>query len=112
EESFFELPWVDDLKLRAAWGRAGNSPAPFSADRTYQASVAVIGDQAVNMITPDDYGNPDLKAETGDEIELGFDASLLSGRVGLDFTFYNKTTKDALLSVDDPPSSGWTSTHL
>ncbi|MHB1169434.1 MAG: SusC/RagA family TonB-linked outer membrane protein [Longimicrobiales bacterium] len=112
EESFFELPWVDDLKLRAAWGRAGNSPAPFSADRTYQASVAVVGDQAVNMITPDDYGNPDLKAETGDEIELGFDASLLSGRVGLDFTFYNKTTKDALLSVEDPPSSGWTSTHL
>jgi outer membrane receptor protein involved in Fe transport len=112
EESFFELPWVDDLKLRAAWGRAGNSPAPFSADRTYEAGVAVIGDQAVNMIAPEDYGNPDLKAETGDEIELGFDASLLSGRVGLDFTFYNKTTKDALLSVDDPPSSGWTGTHL
>ena len=110
EESFFptSFDWVDDLKLRAAWGRAGNSPAPFSADRTYGASVAVVGDEAVNFVTPDDYGNPNLKAETGDEIELGFDASVLNGRVGLDFTYYNKTTRDALLSVDDPPSSGWT----
>ncbi|HEX6050433.1 MAG TPA: TonB-dependent receptor, partial [Gemmatimonadaceae bacterium] len=112
EENFFSLPWVDDLKLRAAWGRAGNAPAPFSADRTYEAAVAVLGDEAVNIITPDAFGNPDLKAETGDEIELGFDASVLDGRVGLDFTFYNKTTKDALLSVDDPPSSGWTGSHL
>jgi TonB-linked SusC/RagA family outer membrane protein len=114
EESFFpsSLGFVDDLKLRAAWGRAGNAPAPFSADRTYGAAVAVVGDEAINFITPDDYGNPNLKAETGDEIELGFDASILQGRVGFDFTFYNKTTKDALLSVDDPPSSGWTGTHL
>jgi TonB-linked SusC/RagA family outer membrane protein len=112
EESFFNVGWIDELKLRGAWGRAGNSPAPFSADRTYDAGAAVIGDVAVNTISPDDYGNPDLKAETGDEIELGFDGSVLSGRVGIDFTFYNKTTKDALLSVSDPPSSGWTGSHL
>src|SRR5690606_24138534 len=46
------------------------------------------------------------------EIELGFDASVPDGRVGLDFTFYNKTTQDALLSVDEPPSCGWTRSRL
>ena len=112
DEDFFDVPWIDQLKLRTAWGRAGKAPAPFSADRTYGAGRAVVGDLAVNRLTPSDYGNPDLKAETGSEVELGFEGSLLEGRLGLDFTVYNKTTRDALISVDDPPSSGWTSSHL
>jgi len=112
DESFFNVPFVDEMKLRGAWGQAGNAPAPFSADRTYQAGNAVIGDLAVNTLTTDAYGNPNLKAETGSEIELGFEGSLFSGKVGVDFTYYNKTTKDALLSVDDAPSSGWTGSHL
>ncbi|HEX6939850.1 MAG TPA: SusC/RagA family TonB-linked outer membrane protein [Longimicrobiales bacterium] len=112
EEDFFNVPWIDQLKLRGAWGRAGNAPAPFSADRTYEASRAVVADQAVSTITPDAYGNSNLKAETGDEIELGFETSIFGGKAGLDFTFYNKTTRDALIAVSDPPSSGWTGTHL
>ena len=112
EEDFFNVSWIDEMKLRTAWGRAGNAPSPFSADRTYSAGRAVIGDQAVNRISPSAYGNPNLKAETGDEIELGFESSILGGKVGLDFTFYNKTTRDALISVSDPPSSGWTGSHL
>lgn len=112
EEEFFDVSWLDELKVRGAWGRAGNAPAPFSADRTYGTDRAVIGDVVVNTLEPSEYGNPNLKAETGDEFEFGFDGSLFGGRIGLDFTFYNKTTRDALLSVNDPPSSGWTGTHL
>jgi TonB-linked SusC/RagA family outer membrane protein len=112
EEDFFNLGFVDDLKLRGAWGQAGNAPAPFSADRTYSAGRTVIGDVAVNRLTTSAYGNPDLKAETGQEVELGFEASMLQGRVGADFTWYFKQTKDALISVSDPPSSGWTGSHL
>ena len=112
DESFFNVPWVDDLKLRGAWGQAGNAPAPFSADRNYSTGNAVIGDVAVSTLGTNDFGNPNLKAETGSEIELGFEGSLFKGKIGLDFTMYNKTTKDALLSVNDPPSSGWTGSHL
>ena len=39
--------------------------------------------------------------------ELGFEASALNDRVGLDFTFYNQTTHDAILARDVPPSSGF-----
>ena len=112
DESFFNIPWVDELKLRGAWGQAGNAPGPFSADRTYNTGRAVVADAAVNTLGTSAYGNPNLKAETGSEIELGFDGSLLSGKVGLDLTYYNRRTKDALLSVSDPPSSGWTGSHL
>jgi TonB-linked SusC/RagA family outer membrane protein len=112
DEDFFNVSWVDELKLRGAWGQAGNAPGPFSADRTYSTGRTVLADAAVNRLQTSAFGNPDLKAETGQEIELGFDASFLGGRVGADFTFYHKTTKDALLPVADPPSSGWTGTHL
>lgn len=119
EEDYFNIGWVDDLKLRGAWGQAGNAPRPFSGDRTYAAGRAIIGDAAVNTLTtlnttanPTSYGNPNLKSETGQELELGFESSMLGGRIGADFTFYYKQTKDALLSVSDPPSSGWSGTHL
>jgi TonB-linked SusC/RagA family outer membrane protein len=112
EEDFFNVSWIDEMKLRGAWGQAGNAPAPFSADRTYETGRTVVGDVAVNRLQTDAFGNRDLKAETGQEIELGFDASFLGGRIGADFTYYNKKTKDALLGVSDPPSSGWTGTHL
>jgi TonB-dependent SusC/RagA subfamily outer membrane receptor len=51
DEDFFDVSWVDQLKLRTAWGRAGNAPSPFSAERTYSAGRAVIGDDAVNVLS-------------------------------------------------------------
>ena len=112
DEDWFRFNFMDQLKLRAAWGQAGNAPAPFSADRTYGTSQTNYQDQTVNYLDFGAYGNPDLKAETGDEIEFGFETSLLAGRVGLDFTYYNQRTRDALISIPDPPSSGWSSSHL
>lgn len=112
EEPYFHVPVVDELKLRAAWGQAGKVPAPFSADRTYTTGRAVLGDVAVNTLRPSSFGNPNLKAETGDELEFGFDATALRGRLGGGFTYYHKTTRDALLAASDPPSSGWSGTHL
>ena len=112
EEPFFSLPYADEIKLRMAWGKAGNAPAPFTADRTYTSGQGVQGDVLVNTLVVGSYGNPNLRAETGVEWEGGFDASLLNGRAGLEFTYYNKKTKDALVSVPDPGSTGFTGNHL
>ncbi len=112
DEEFFSLPYVDEMKLRGAWGQAGKAPAPFTADRAYAPDVTVVGDVAVNQLSTASYGNPDLKAETGTEIELGFDASLMDGRAALEVTYYNQRTTDALISVPDPPSSGFSGSHF
>lgn len=112
EENFFNVPFTDQVKLRLAWGKAGNAPEPFSADRTYATSQAVQGDVLVNTLGTESFGNPNLKAETGVEWEGGFDASLLAGRAGVEFTYYLKRTKDALVSVPDPGSTGFSDTHL
>lgn len=112
EADFFNVPWIDELKLRTAWGQAGNAPGPFSADRTYSTGRTVVIDAAANTISTAAFGNPDLKAETGQEIEGGFEASMLKGRLSANVTAYFKQTKDALLSVSTAPSSGWTGSSL
>lgn len=112
DEDFFDFDMIDQLKLRAAWGQAGDPPDPFVADRTYSAGATSNGDQIVNLLRPSSFGNANLKAETGSELELGFESSLLDGRVGVDFTYYNQKTRDALIAVPDPPSSGFSGEHF
>jgi TonB-linked SusC/RagA family outer membrane protein len=113
EEPFWNVSWVDNLKLRAAWGRAGKAPSAYQADRTYGAYASVNAD---NTITPaflsNTYGNPNLKAEEVAEIETGFEASLFGGKAGVDVTYYNKTTNDAIIAVPVAPSSGFSGSRL
>jgi TonB-linked SusC/RagA family outer membrane protein len=109
EEPWFHLPGVSELKLRSAWGRAGNSPAPFSADRNWTTAAAVANDgaTALSALSSASYGNTLLKAETGSELEAGFEASLFQSRAGIDFTWYNKKTFDAIIPVSVAPSTGF-----
>jgi hypothetical protein len=51
-------------------------------------------------------GNPNLKPEKSTEIEGGFDLGLFGDRVSLEYTHYNKVTKDALVNVVLAPSLG------
>ena len=112
EEAFFDYDFVDELRVRSAWGRAGSAPGPFTADRTFEPNVTTIGDVSTGQLSTSSFGNPDLKAETGQEYEIGFDAAMLDGRLSVEATYYNQSTKDALLSVPVPQSSGWTGNHL
>ncbi len=109
EEPFFKYgSFIDELKLRGAWGKAGNAPAPFSADRNLTTSTATLIDgTSGNAIVTNAFGNPNLHAESGTEFEFGFDAGLLKNRAGFEVTYYNQHTKDALISVPVPPSSGF-----
>jgi len=105
DESFAsKIPLVSSLKLRAAWGKAGQQPDAFAALRTYAPET---GSGGTPTLTPQNLGNADLKPEVGEEIEAGFDASLFSDRLGLEFTWYSKATHDALVSVPALPSLGF-----
>jgi hypothetical protein len=51
-------------------------------------------------------GNPGLKPEKSTEREFGFDLGLFNDRVNAEYTYYNKTTRDALVDVPIAPSVG------
>ena len=109
---FFSLPQVDQLRLRAAWGQAGSSPGPFDAVRSYSTSVATGASATSSALRYTSVGNPNLKPERASEIEIGFEADLFGGRLGLDASYYNTRTGDALLQVAVAPSTGFTGQQL
>ncbi|HEX8271842.1 MAG TPA: TonB-dependent receptor [Longimicrobiaceae bacterium] len=110
EEPFFgRAGWLDQLRLRAAWGEAGNAPGPFAAVRTFsfvETTDPLTGEKSLALVR-NTRGNPDVKPERGSEVELGLDASFLGDRLGLEATWYDKTTRDALIPVPIPPSEGY-----
>ncbi|MGH7447774.1 MAG: TonB-dependent receptor domain-containing protein, partial [Longimicrobiales bacterium] len=76
---------LNSLRLRTAWGEAGQAPAPFSATQIYTVDRAVQPNGAVvSALRPSSYGNPDLVAEHGSELEIGFDAGLFDDRLGVE----------------------------
>lgn len=95
---------INSLKLRAAWGKAGQQPDVFAAVRTYAPET---GDGGLPTLTPANVGNPDLKPEVGEEIEGGFDIGLFDDRMGLEVTLYRKKTRDAIAQVPAAPSAGF-----
>lgn len=113
EADFFDFQSVDQLRLRAAWGQAGNAPGPFDAVRTYNTSVVTLPDGSTQpALRYGSFGNPDLKPERSSELELGFDLSMFMERLGFEFTYYNTTTRDALMSLSVPPSTGFAGSLL
>ena len=106
DESFFpkNSSLFSALKLRGAWGKAGQQPNAFAAVQTYGPSV---GSGGTPTVTPLNVGNPNLKPEVTQEIETGFDASLLKNRLSVEFTYYDKTTKDGIFSALSSPSIGF-----
>ena len=93
---------VDEVKLRAAYGRAGKFPQPFLRDRTFNAA-SFRGESAPRFDNP---GNVELGPEVTSTFEAGFDMAFLANRVGVGFTYYNAVTDDALFFVPEPPLTG------
>ncbi|MDX1745974.1 MAG: TonB-dependent receptor, partial [Halobacteriales archaeon] len=105
EEDFWGLDFINSFRLRAAYGESGQQPDAFDALRSFTTRASPSGQATV---TPDSPGNSELGPERGVEIEAGFDASLFDGRLSVDFTYYDQTTKDAIVGRNVPPSTGFT----
>ncbi len=103
EEPFWNVDFLRELRLRGAWGTAGQQPDALASIRTFGPVAGVGGGAALLPLNP---GNPKLKPERGEELELGFDASLWD-RITMAFTYYAKKTKDAIIFKNVPPSTGF-----
>ena len=95
---------VGEFKLRAAFGRTGNLPS-FGVKFTSLTPENVGGSGGVSA--PSQLGNPDIKPEISQELELGLDVGFLNDRAGLELTWYDQTIRDLILQNNLPPSSGY-----
>ena len=120
EEPFFpQVDFLSNLRLRAAYGRSGLRPS-FRDAITYFAPVSVrVGGSEIPAVAlatggtnNGGTGNEKLRPEIASEIELGFESGFMEDRVGLELTYYNKTSKDALVRVPIPSSFGLTTNRF
>jgi TonB-linked SusC/RagA family outer membrane protein len=120
DESFFpKLRWLDQLRLRSAYGASGVQPGATSALITFSSTTVnepVVPVTQSGTDTPglrqSALGNPNLKPELSAETEVGFEARVLSNRMNIDVTYYSKQTRDALISQNIAPSAGPASTTV
>ena len=89
-------------KLRGAFGKAGRAPGAFDAVRTWNA----VSWGNSSAFLPDNSGNPDLGPENTGEFDVGFESAWWNGRFVLDYSYYYRKTKDALVTVSRPASAG------
>jgi TonB-linked SusC/RagA family outer membrane protein len=106
DEPFFHAAALNTLRFRAAYGVSGQQPGTTDAIRYYNAVSGKLGGVGSTGVTFGSLGNLDLKPERSREFEVGLDAGLFRDRVSVELTYYNKLTKDALISRDIAPSLG------
>jgi len=101
----FLPPKTDELKLRLAYGRAGNQP--LSGKYTFLTNLIEEGVTGFRASTAK--GFPGIKPETTSEIEGGLDWTLFTGRARFSATQFRKQTDNLLLTASIAPSTGFTS---
>jgi TonB-linked SusC/RagA family outer membrane protein len=106
EEFFPKAGWMDQLRIRLAYGASGVQPGPNDALRYYLPSTQNVGGTDVPGVQISAVGNTDLRPERSTELEGGFEVKLFKSRLSFDATYYRKRTKDALISAILPPSLG------
>ena len=104
QEPWFNLSWVDDLKLKASYGENGNDRiGSFRYVNTYKPENA---DGTISFV-PYVMGNENVTWETVQNLNIGLDFSVLKGRLSGSFEFFNRRSKDMLYLFNLPPSFGW-----
>lgn len=109
EEEFFApmKDYVSSLKLRGSWGQNGSLAAlsgyPYSTDMASTGIYPfVAGNSYITGVAPSSLGNDELKWETSEQWNIGFDARFLRDRLTFGFDYFNKKTKDLLVTGTTP----------
>ncbi len=97
--------WIDEIKFRLAYGESGNEPK-FGQQFTPLTATQNV-DGLPGIVVLGTVGAADLQPERQREIEVGFDASFLNSRAGIEFSFFQKNISELLVERRLAPSSGF-----
>jgi TonB-linked SusC/RagA family outer membrane protein len=113
EEPFFpKASWLNQLRLRSAYGASGVQPGTTDAASYYLGTQVRLESGEAPAAVFNTFGNPELKPERSTELEMGIDGTFLNSRLTTELTYYRKSSKDALVSSVLPPSGGTGATSV
>ncbi|HEY2850341.1 MAG TPA: hypothetical protein VGI97_10715, partial [Gemmatimonadaceae bacterium] len=101
--------WINDFKVRAAWGEAGNQP-PYGFKYTSLPTGPYSGQ--LGAVLSSTVGNPDIQPETSTETEGGFDLTMWHSRAALSVTAFQKKVSNLVLAAALPPSTGFSTEFI
>jgi TonB-linked SusC/RagA family outer membrane protein len=107
------IDWLSESKFRLGYGVTGNnrignydyySQLTYNVGNTYPFNNNGTPDGA---IVPSKVGNENLKWESTEQMNIGYDLGLFKNRLSLTVDYYRKKTKDLLLNADLPSATGF-----
>ena len=113
QEPWFNVNWLDQLKLRTGWGRSGNyNVGVYYTKDTLDKGIVVLGKEGTTeYYTSTTIANQSIGWETTDSFNVGFDFSVLKGRLSGVFDVYRNLTHDLIFPVSLPSVSGYRNTQ-
>ena len=107
----FSRSWLNFFKLRGSWGQNGNcmiDPFQYASIITLDGSYDFSYDQMNPTVAayPQNVANKRLTWETSEQLAIGFDSRFLRSRLGVNFDWYRKDTKDWLVTPDNKAIMG------
>ena len=107
----FSKSWLNFFKLRGSWGQNGNcmiDPFQYASIISLDGSYDFSYDQMNPTVAayPQNVANKRLTWETSEQLAIGFDSRLLRSRLGVNFDWYRKDTKDWLVTPDNKAIMG------
>ena len=106
KESWFDVNWIDELKLKASYGENGNDNVAAYRYITY---YNIVNSNDAVSLTPAAYGNEKLSWEKNAKFNVGVDFSMFDGRLTGSVEYYANKTKDMIQSMPLPYTFGYTS---
>lgn len=108
EESFFDVSWISQFKIRASWGVNGNRDiGMYSALAQLGSNLYYNGTNLQVGLFNNSLANSNLRWERTESVNLGFDVDLFSNRLNLTADLYHSYTTDLLMSRRLPQITGF-----
>ena len=115
-EKFMEKTqgWLNNLKLRLSYGKAGNEAIGVyeTLAKMSNAAITMDGQSAAALYPSSRMGNSGLGWETTKTFNIGIDFGLLNNRINGNIDFYTSTTTDLLLQRNLPKISGYSNVYM
>ena len=106
EKFLDDVEWIDVMRLTWSWGYNGQTTgSPYQAITTYRYDNKNMYYTGVGTV-PIRMGNPELKWQRVLKNNIGIDLTLFKERLVLSFDYFRNTTKDQLMSIPLPASTG------
>lgn len=101
---------LTNLKIRASYGKTGNQEiGQYASQQFLGTGDVLLGGSRQTFVWRSSFGNPDLRWEYTNQLDIGADVGLFNNRIDLTFDYYKKVTKDLLLNAPIPWSTGLSS---